>query len=195
MVETSPTDVSSASRRPGVPTYVGVQYLRALAAIAVVVFHAAERYGVDFSQGARGVDVFFVISGFIMWTVTTGRPATPAGFLLDRVRRIVPLYWVATFVLIGATLLGVAPTGQNDLSLGSVLKSLLFIPYVGAGAVHAWPILGPGWTLNFEMFFYGVFALFLFAPARLRLLGLTATFSGLILLGVLLDPSAPVLKT
>lgn len=195
LVETSPTDLRSASRPTGVPTYIRVQYLRAWAAIAVVVFHAAQRHGVDFGQGARGVDVFFVISGFIMWTVTNGRPTTPAGFLFDRVRRIVPLYWLATGAIIFAGVVGVVPAGQNDISLASILKSLFFVPYVAAGATEIWPILVPGWTLNYEMFFYAVFAAFLFAPVRYRLMGLTTTFIALILLGLVLDPRGPILAT
>ena len=195
MVETSPTDTRLGSSHPGVPTYLGVQYLRAFAAIAVVVFHAAQRSGVDFAQGARGVDVFFVISGFIMWTLTSSRPRSPGGFLLDRITRIVPLYWLATAAIIMAEILGVVSNTQNDLSPLSVLKSLFFVPYVAEGATEIWPILTPGWTLNYEMFFYAVFAAFLFAPARIRLWGLTITFVGLIALGSLLKPHDPIFAT
>lgn len=58
-------------------TLNGIQYLRAAAAIAVVLSHAAEKTGYHFAIGAAGVDVFFVISGFIMWVVTARREPTP----------------------------------------------------------------------------------------------------------------------
>lgn len=175
-----------------VPMFVGVQYLRAFAAIAVVLFHAAQRYGYDFSQGARGVDVFFVISGFIMWTLTASRPTSPTKFMINRIKRIVPLYWLATGVIIAAGTMGFLSDGKIDLSLQSILKSLFFVPYIAAGATEIWPILTPGWTLNYEMFFYAVFAGFLVMPSRFRLIGLSTTFIALIGLGILLEPKNPI---
>src|SRR5690606_23505965 len=87
----------------------GVQYLRAFAALAVVVFHAAERTGGHFTIGAAGVDVFFVVSGFIMWVISQGRPVTPLRFLRQRLERIAPLYWVATSIMVGGALAGLFP--------------------------------------------------------------------------------------
>lgn len=195
MVESSLVDTALRPRSQGVQTYLGVQYLRAFAAIAVVVFHAAQRYGVDLSPGARGVDVFFVISGFIMWTLTSARPRAPGAFLIDRIKRIVPSYWLATAAIIVAELIGAVQTTQNDIGVASVLKSLLFVPYVARGATEIWPILPPGWTLNYEMFFYAVFAAFLFTPVRVRLWGMTATFFFLIGVGAVFRPGDPILAT
>ena len=73
---------------------LSAQYLRALASIAVVAFHT----GRATILGRRGVDVFFVISGFIMWMVTI-KPIGPGIFLWHRVMRVVPLYWVATLIM------------------------------------------------------------------------------------------------
>lgn len=114
-----------------------IQYLRALAALAVVCWHTG--WTRTFLPAA-GVDVFFVISGFIMVTVT--KPGTtPIAFMTARIRRIVPLYWFVTLLLAAATL----------ADWRWVLSSLLF-----------WsdpPVLQPGWSLNYEMMFYLVFAL------------------------------------
>ncbi len=76
-----------------------IQYLRGAAAIAVVIFHQFQgrAYGL-FDLGKYGVDLFFVISGFLMVAMTESRETTPIGFLKDRIVRIVPLYWTATLV-------------------------------------------------------------------------------------------------
>lgn len=195
MVEKSPAEEDNNFKSPQLPIFVGVQYLRAFAAIAVVLFHAAQRYGYDFNQGARGVDVFFVISGFIMWSLTASRSTTPTEFLVNRIKRIVPLYWLATGVIIVTGIMGVYTDGKVDLSFPAILKSLFFVPYIANGATEIWPILTPGWTLNYEMFFYAVFAGFLITPSRFRLIGLSATFISLIGLGILLEPRGPVLVT
>ncbi len=90
-------------------TIHGIQYLRALAALGVVLFHAAERTGHHFAIGAAGVDVFFVISGFIMWVISDRRPTAPLAFLRERLRRIAPIYWLATLVMIGGGVAGLFP--------------------------------------------------------------------------------------
>ena len=78
-----------------------IQYLRGIAAILVVWFHATIQVdGVStyFSSsfGASGVDLFFVISGFIMVVTTAGKDVTPQRFFVLRIIRVVPLYWLAT---------------------------------------------------------------------------------------------------
>src|SRR3546814_17001958 len=77
-----------------------IQYLRAFAALAVVIFHAAERTGHHFAIGAAGVDVFFVVSGFIMMAISDRRPTRPLTFLRDRILRIAPSYWLVTGIMI-----------------------------------------------------------------------------------------------
>lgn len=176
-------------------TLWGIQYARAAAAIAVVAYHACNRVSIDFERGSFGVDVFFVISGFIMWKIAGTKDVSPGGFMFDRIKRIVPLYWIATFVLIFAGFSGIVPRDQNDLSSVSIFNSLFFIPYIADGATKIWPILTPGWTLNYEMFFYAVFAVCLFLPFTKRLYGLTAIFVVLPILGFITHPEAPPLIT
>lgn len=158
---------------------LSAQYLRALASIGVVAFHT----GRATILGQAGVDVFFVISGFIMWMVTI-KPISPGQFLWHRVVRVVPLYWIATLIM--AALRGASPP--------DALQSLLFLPYRD-GAGHVWPVLVQGWTLNFEMFFYLLFAAVLVIPRRFQLLSLTFVLGALSAIGIALRPHGAALHT
>lgn len=146
-----------------------IQTLRAIAAILVVAFHSvisAKIYNLstDFFLnvdvwGAAGVDIFFIISGFIMVYIQLKKKKKPLEFIVDRAERIVPLYWFLTFGI--ASLLIIFPQAFRELqiSIEYFLKSLFFISsYDGK---H--PILYVGWTLEYEMLFYLVFAISLFA--------------------------------
>jgi exopolysaccharide production protein ExoZ len=176
---------------------VRIQLLRAVAAYMVVVFHAVEFLVGSTSLpipraaiGAAGVDIFFVISGFIMVHVTR-EGETPAGFALNRISRIVPLYWLGTLAVVLAVL--VAPWSfPNALTdPASILKSLAFIPSIDARGSFE-PILFVGWTLNFEMAFYAVFALSLFAPRRYRTIALVAGLVALFAAGRLIAQTNPM---
>ena len=127
-----------------------VQVLRAVAALLVVVFHSSTGH---FGIGAAGVDIFFVISGFIMATV--GTRELPSTFLVRRVIRIVPLYWILTLAMLALSMVSPA-YAHTRFTAPSLLQSLLFIPYTNFQGKQ-WPLLVPGWTLNYEMFFYAVF--------------------------------------
>ncbi|MFA7412977.1 MAG: acyltransferase [Rhizobium sp.] len=174
-------------------TLNGIQYLRAAAAIAVVLFHAAEKTGYHFAIGAAGVDVFFVISGFIMWVVTARREPKPLQFLRARIRRIVPVYWLATAVMVAGALGGLFP--NLVLSLQHVLASLFFVPARSPSDGKIWPVLVQGWTLNYEMFFYVVFACALLLPRAWRLPVMAVLFGLLVIAGASLDTDNPVILT
>jgi peptidoglycan/LPS O-acetylase OafA/YrhL len=155
-----------------------IQVLRAIAAYLVVSAHVLELWHIrhadmetGFSEpiGVFGVDIFFVVSGFIMARTTRGRVIAPSRFLWNRITRVVPLYWAITLTLYGVTLVGIKVFGMSHISVTYLARSLLFMPYVDAnGVLNPYPILGVGWTLNFEMFFYLVFSfvLFLNSPNR-----------------------------
>ena len=174
-------------------TLYGIQYLRALAALAVVLFHATERSGGHFRIGAAGVAVFFVISGFIMWPMSERRPVTPLRFVLDRLQRIAPSYWIVTAIMIGGAVVGLFP--NMKLTASHIFGSLLFIPLRSPSNGEIWPVLVQGWTLNFEMFFYVIFAACLFLPRRLRLGGLIGVFIAFVIAGVIIDPQSALLMT
>jgi len=151
--------------------YLGVQSLRALGALLVVIFHAtnAVRDRIDatawqFNGGMAGVDLFFIISGFIMVNATQPLWSTGAGgsraawqFLYRRIIRVVPLYWLATTLKLSMILILPAAT-LYPIGVWHTISSYLFIPAWNAKG-EPFPVLVPGWTLSFEMFFYLWFAL------------------------------------
>jgi exopolysaccharide production protein ExoZ len=171
-----------------------IQYLRGFAAFGVLVFHAAERAGGAFGLGAAGVDVFFVISGFIMWVVTCNRPPSPGQFLWRRVQRIVPLYWGLTLLVATVALAAPWVFPAMQVTAEAVIKSLFFVPYRDQTGLIA-PLVIPGWTLNYEMFFYVVFALGLLTPTRLRAWLVTAALVALVAARPLGDVSNPLWAT
>jgi exopolysaccharide production protein ExoZ len=181
---------SSAQRSAGSAAgmradFLSIQYLRGLAALGVLLFHASQRAGAAFGAGAAGVDVFFVISGFIMWTVSARKATGPVDFLLRRAGRIAPLYWTVTLLVVGLDLLRPSLFPNMRLDPPHVILSLLFLPHRDPTGAIA-PVIVPGWTLNYEAFFYGVFALTLLLPKGRRAWGLTAALGGLCLIGLFL---------
>jgi exopolysaccharide production protein ExoZ len=182
-------------------TLVSVQYLRALAALSVLVYHTRlemappgpsepfHLYGFAF-----GVDIFFVVSGFIMWSMTQGMKQGPLGFLRARIVRIVPLYWLALALYLGV--LWVVPgDGSRQLPQpGEIAKAYLFIPYIDSLTGLNAPYYTLGWTLNYEMFFYLVFAgALVCCSTMIRFLVVAATLAALVLLRPVVDADNPIL--
>lgn len=196
------TKNSAQGRKKGMQKLHSIQYLRAVAAIAVVLFHANIRIpnfmNPEFSEfflriGAAGVDLFFVISGFIMWVISTNRPRSPKEFILRRVARVVPLYWFVTLIFALLVVLGLS---SREMDFMHVLKSLLFIPhYSPSNPDEIWPLLIPGWTLNYEMFFYGLFALCLFVPTQHRLIAILLSLLSLAAIGIVFNFENAILST
>lgn len=171
---------------------LSLQYLRAFSAFGVVAFHAQGfTYGRALVIGSAGVDVFFVVSGFVMWTVTAYRPQTPADFLLNRIVRIVPMYWFVTLSFIFAAILFPTLFPRLVLSASHTLASLFFIPMRSPSNHEIWPVVVPGWTLNYEMFFYAIFALALFLENTKRLPFVAAAFLALTLVGRIYTGNSP----
>jgi len=144
--------------------------LRAIAATSVIFFHVMMPTGHAF--GKFGVDIFFVLSGFVIALVMDNPDMTARRFFADRVARIVPLYWLLTFAVFAGTLIVPALFNSTTADVGDLLKSLFFIPY-RKGSGHIFPMLFVGWTLNYEMMFYLVSALSLMLLRRHRLLFVT----------------------
>lgn len=139
------------------------QALRAVAAFMVLFVHAqllARPLGLTeqhLSFGNIGVDLFFVLSGFVIVYSAMRRPQSATGFALNRILRVVPLYWVLTLAVFAVAVVAPMLLNSTDTNVQELIKSLLFIPYQKANGLVQ-PVLFVGWTLNYEMFFYLAFA-------------------------------------
>jgi exopolysaccharide production protein ExoZ len=169
-----------------------LHYLRGLAALMVLVFHGIGKMcqdtcGYD-ALGSFGVDIFFVISGFVMWSSTAGRDVTMLEFLTRRFFRIAPLYSIVTMLTVLVALAAPSILKSTTFDFRHVMDSLLFLPSLHPVLGTALPIVIPGWTLNFEMFFYTVFASILVLPNTMRLIVVVATITGIVALGAIFQP-------
>lgn len=161
---------------------VGVQYLRAFAALLVVFVHLQEQlqragHAIPLAlYGSVGVDIFFVISGFVMWHTSQDHHRT-LDFYYRRIIRIVPLYWALTSVVVAMLVFAPSLVRSGKLDWAHVAASYFFVPMEHPVATDAmFPALVPGWTLNYEMFFYLLFGLALLLPRARRLGALTIAF-------------------
>lgn len=127
-----------------------IQMLRGIACLFVVYCHTAVGNGI----GKYGVDIFLIISGFIMMHTTE---FDTDQFLWKRIKKIIPLYWLITLFTSFAVYVAPQLFNSYEVSLEYILKSLFFIPYEHNGIRQ--PVLGLGWTLNYEMIFYFIFGI------------------------------------
>lgn len=184
-----------------------VQVLRGLAALIVLLGHVQGHVvataAVAGQQVSRwptlpsgfGVDLFFGISGFIM-VVSSARlfeqPGGWSSFLRRRAFRLVPLYWLATFCFLLVPLLGKLGY-QGNLPLAT-MASLLFFPYPAYGTPdHPYPIHTLGWSLNYEVFFYLIFAATLALPMRKAVGATVAVMLAVVGAGLLWPPTSVAL--
>jgi exopolysaccharide production protein ExoZ len=179
-----------------------VQILRALAALSVAMLHAqhdaaalAQRSGrafmpVEVFPWEAGVDVFFVISGFIMVHASAplfGAWGGSRTFLARRVARIVPIYWAVTTLYLAIALAAPALLNAEFLGWAHVAASYLFIPLARPDG-NVQPLYGLGWTLNYEMFFYALFAIAVAWRRKRAVPALGAVLAGLVTVGLLFRP-------
>jgi peptidoglycan/LPS O-acetylase OafA/YrhL len=150
--------------RPALSRINNVQALRGFAALLVVLGHSGWNPPGLMGFGTFGVDIFFVISGFIMAMIVARNPDK---FFLRRLIRILPLYWTATFGVFVLAAWKPNLMMHTRANWGELALSLLFIPFFKNGATNvASPVLFVGWTLNYEMFFYVVLALCLLVSRK-----------------------------
>ncbi|SDJ30822.1 Peptidoglycan/LPS O-acetylase OafA/YrhL, contains acyltransferase and SGNH-hydrolase domains [Paraburkholderia steynii] len=115
--------------------------------------------------GEFRVDVFFVLSGFVIALALEAGTTSVRDFVVSRLVRIVPLYWLATLLVFFGALLRPDLFNSTTANVPDLLKSLFFVPYRKESG-HIFPMLFVGWTLNYEMLFYAASALALWRFQR-----------------------------
>jgi peptidoglycan/LPS O-acetylase OafA/YrhL len=170
---------------------VSIQILRAVAALAVLLDHVSYHLIDNHADtpnlvlGAAGVDLFFVISGFVMVYASEplfGWPGASRVFFFRRLARIVPLYWVTTLVLVGYGMAAGLDSTRSWEGAKWIVSSFLFIPYPRPNGVVL-PYAANGWTLNYEMFFYAIFAVAILLARSRAVIAITMLFAMLCILG------------
>lgn len=174
-----------------------IQALRGIAVLLVVLAHLfkiEQKYSStlmlpDFVFGGiAGVDIFFVISGFIMVTITRGcfeKPYAAAEFLYHRLTRIYPLYWF--FAALVFIIWFISPEWVNHGKTGNIFYSFLLLPQ------NLPPLVAVSWSLSNELYFYFVFALLLAFPERYLMRAMLLWGMFLLIASAYLTTSSPLL--
>lgn len=177
-----------------------IQLLRAVAVLLVVYAHAFDIVDDDQKPlqsqfyflenwGAIGLDLFFVISGFIM-TIVTPRYIISRDwkdFAIKRIIRIIPLYWILSFSFSALLFFKGMPNTANE-----IFKTLFFFPFLDDQFVA--PIIHVGWSLSLEIYFYLLISLFLIRGGAQIYKQLILTLSLLSIIGLVFNPSNALLK-
>ena len=191
---------NTADTGNAVEIVAGIQVLRAVAVLVVTICHAqfeVSRIGelpaavpaatLDGLAGF-GVQLFFVISGFVMVYSSESLFGTRRGlliFLERRLVRIVPLYWIVTTIYLALTLL--VTKFDKGYPFSFVLASYMFVPAARPDGVIE-PLVGQGWSLNYEMLFYFVFALTVCNVRRVSVSMVTAVLVAAVAIGQMVHP-------
>jgi exopolysaccharide production protein ExoZ len=170
---------------------VSIQFLRAFASIIVVLHHIAYKdkiYGNNilnfFTFGEIGVDIFFIISGYIMMYSTHRKSVTATTFIKNRIIRIIPLYW--TLTIIGLIIFLILPDKVNSSGGETVIfESFFLLPTEGKYLIQN------GWTLRYEFLFYFIFMISLFLQNK-RFIPIIII--SLIFIGQIVDTDSTFLK-
>lgn len=143
---------------------ISVHYLRGFACLFVVLMHYGSYIHNKFFYGIFGVDLFFIISGFII-TLTTTKSSPCLQFLKKRFIRIYPSFFIVWFIAV-LTIYNNEPYSQIIKSLFLLHKDYNWHSAPGFG----WNMIGPPWTLTYEFLFYGIFALAMAISQKYRVI-------------------------
>ncbi len=180
--------------------FQNIQAFRGIAVMLVIFFHLTfieNKYGHGvsilpflFNVGAAGVDIFFIISGFIMVAVTQNqfqKQNAVIHFLAHRFTRIYPLYWFYTIIILIVMFIHPSWVNQSADHQYDYIRSFLLLP------MSEWQILLVGWTLIHEVYFYVIIALSLFFPEKHFSKLLIIWFAGVILGNLCFNFDSPTL--
>lgn len=124
-----------------------INIIRCFAALSVVFFH------INKSVGSFGVDIFFVLSGYLMSKILYEKKPSFSQFFYYRMTRIIPIYWLATFLVYLLVIFTPESFNNTEANFVHFIKSIFFIPFFkNENILH--PMLPVGWTLNYEFYFY-----------------------------------------
>lgn len=155
----------------------------------VLAYHVVGEPGVI---GAAGVDIFFVISGFVIGLITTGRHVDPLAFAYDRATRILPLYWLFTGLLVATKLAAPGLLPRLPLDTEWIARSFLLVPTFMPGTTGTFPFLYQGWTLWYEALFYVAATLAIVLAPQRQAAMLTAMLAALVGMGMVLRPQGAI---
>jgi peptidoglycan/LPS O-acetylase OafA/YrhL len=169
---------------------INIQFLRAVASLLIVCSHIIlfgnDKYSLNlpnlnFIAGyfTIGIDIFFIISGFIMVYITYNKDISPLLFLKKRFVRIFPPLWMVCIILLPVFFLKPEWINSSDNIPTSLLHSFFLIPHEGT------PLIKVAWTLEFEMFFYIIFAITLKLSSTRQIVSITLFFLFSIICGLL----------
>jgi exopolysaccharide production protein ExoZ len=175
---------------------LSIQYIRGGAALIVLCAHGTPGLPPEvLVRMGMAIDFFFVVSGFLFVVICDDR-SRPGQFLIDRLLRIVPLYFVLTTFCFALIFSGILQPVLNPLTLlGGVpswdwpfyLRSILFIPGPSPFEADLNPVIPQGWTLNYEVMFYLLFSACLLLRRAYVVPAMTLICGGLVLAGALID--------
>jgi exopolysaccharide production protein ExoZ len=177
-----------------------IHYMRGIAASLIVIYHILNRKNnynpLNINWLNSGVDLFFVISGFVIFSVAINPNTSPKEFLRRRFIRVIPLYWFFTTIFILLKLSIPNFDSSSSFHIAQAIKSFLFIPhYHSTYPKEIWPILIPGWSLNYEIFFYLTFAGILFTGRNFLFTKMAILFSMLIAVKLFFENKNPIYLT
>lgn len=157
-----------------------IQFMRAFAALLVVFQHSIHEINEAIHDPGRsltfavsgifGVKIFFVISGFIIYSLAEPHVSQPNyfwQFVVERLLRVVPLYWIATTLFLLAAFLFRSEVTRFTFDVPHIAASYALIPWPRPSDGQFSPVLALGWSLNYEIFFYLVFAACLMLRSRI----------------------------
>lgn len=149
-----------------------IQFIRGIAILFVMAFHAnymfSERYDFSFfnignwHSRSGGVDLFFAVSGLMIYYINQnnfGLKPKAILFLKKRIMKIIPLYWMLTFVGFGICVVLPQLGDPKDGTISNTLLSMFFL--------HPDPTVGVAWSLRHILFFYILFAILISFPNKI----------------------------